>query len=180
MHGMVLVELRRFVDKKFGGDTWKKLQQESGVGPKMYMAMDTYPDQEATALVTTASRMTGKSVASLLEDFGEHLAPSLIGMYPMLIKPQWKTLDLLEHVEETIHKIVRRDNPGAHPPQLTCTRLSPNEVAIIYNSARRMCGLAKGLVKGVARHYGEEITVEELTCMLRGGAQCKISVKTAR
>lgn len=180
MHGMVLVELRRFVDQKFGGDTWRKLQQESGVGAKMYMAMDTYPDEEATALVTTASRMTGKSVASLLEDFGEHLAPGLMGIYPMLIKPQWKTLDLLEHVEETIHKIVRRDNPGARPPQLTCTRLSPGELSITYSSSRKMCGLAKGLVKGVARHYSEEIVVEESSCMLRGGPQCKISVKTAR
>ncbi|MBI3921512.1 MAG: heme NO-binding domain-containing protein [Armatimonadetes bacterium] len=179
MHGIVLVELRRFVDQKFGGDTWKKLQQESGVGSKMYMAMDSYPDQEAIALVTTASRMTGKPVASLLEDFGEHLVPRFIGIYPMLIKPQWKTLDFLEHVEETIHKIVRRDNPGANPPQLTCTRVSPNEVVIAYNSSRKMCGLAKGMVKGVARHYGEEVALEEPTCMLRGGAQCKIFVKTA-
>jgi len=53
----------------------------------------------------------------LLEDFGALSRRILIDMYWALIEPEWKTLDLLEHTEEAIHKVVRLKNPGAQPTQ---------------------------------------------------------------
>src|SRR5437867_2902721 len=32
-------------------------------------------------------------------------------------------------------------------------------------SERRMCGVAKGIIRGVAAHYGEQVEVEEESCM---------------
>jgi predicted hydrocarbon binding protein len=40
-----------------------------------------------------------------------------------------------------------------------------------------MCGVAKGIIRGLGRHYGERLVLEEPTCMLKGGSECQIVVK---
>ncbi len=181
MHGVIFAELKKYVDTKLGGGKWSTLLKESGVGQqKVYMAVQEYPDQEAAALVSAASKMTGKSAPAILEDFGAFIVPDLVHMYWALIKPEWKTLDLIEHTEETIHRVVRIKNPGARPPELKCSRPGPNEVMITYSSARRMCAIARGIVRGVAEHYNEQVVINETNCMLKGNQSCKISVKLVR
>lgn len=177
MHGLIFAELQKYVDTNLGGDTWNKLLEESGIGFKMYTPLQEYPDQEAVALVTTASEMTGKTTSDILEDFGKFIVPDLMNMYRSLIKPEWKTLDLIEHTEETIHRVVRIKNPGARPPRLKCSRPSSDEVVITYDSPRKMCAVARGIASGVAEHYNEQVRITESACMLEGSPSCKISVK---
>lgn len=177
MQGIIFAELKKLVDTRFGGDTWKKLQNESGIGERIYLAMAEYPDSEALALVSAASKATGRPVPALLEEFGEFIVPDLVTMYQAIIRPEWKLLDFIMHTEESIHRIVRAKNPGAKPPELKCSRPHPNEVVIVYRSARKMCGVAKGILRGFSKHYGEEILLAETSCMLKGNPSCQISVK---
>jgi hypothetical protein len=177
MHGIIFTELKKFVDTKLGGDAWTGLLQEAGLRMKVYMPIHAYPDQDAVALVSTAAKMTGQPVDAVLQDFGEFIAPDLLRMYGALLKKEWKTLDILEHTEETIHRVVRAKNPGAEPLQLQSTRLSATTLVIAYTSNRRMCGVAKGIVPGIAAELGEKVVVSESTCMLRGGTKCEISVR---
>jgi len=87
------------------------LLKEAGLGQRNYDAFETYPDEEAGRLVATASRITGANAPAILEDFGEFIAPDLLEMYWALVKPEWKTLDVIEHTEEAIHEVVRLKNP---------------------------------------------------------------------
>jgi predicted hydrocarbon binding protein len=178
VHGIIFAELRRYVDSKLGPDAWGKLVKEAGTARKLYMPIQEYPDQEAAALVGAASKITGKPAAEILEDFGQFITPTLLGMYSSLVKREWKTLDLIENAEKTIHTVVRTKNPGAHPPELNCERKSPNEVILLYSSRRRMCAVAKGIAKGLGKHYNERIVVSESTCMHGGSPNCTISIKS--
>jgi hypothetical protein len=177
MHGIILSELRKYVDTKIGGDAWARLLQEAGLKMTLYMPIQAYPDQEAVALVSAAAKITGQPVDGVLQGFGEFIAPDLLRMYGSLIKREWKTLDILEHTEETIHRVVRSQNPGADPPRLQCARLSATVLVITYASKRRMCGVAKGIVRGIAVELGEKVVISESTCMLKGGTRCEISVR---
>jgi predicted hydrocarbon binding protein len=47
-------------------------------------------------------------------------------------------------------------------------------VIITYASPRRLCALAKGIMAGVARHYKENLTIAETTCMHAGAAACTL------
>ncbi|MBI5654008.1 MAG: heme NO-binding domain-containing protein [Chloroflexi bacterium] len=179
MHGIIFSELKKYVETKHSPAVWGALLKESGLGSKMYMPIQTYPDAEVVALVTTASKMTGVPVNAILEDFGGFILPDLIQMYQALIKPEWDALNFIMHTEATIHTVVRHRNPGALPPALKCVRVSPGEVVLHYNSSRKMCGVAKGIARGVAKHYDQSITVAETTCMHRGDAGCLISIKRA-
>ena len=177
MHGIIFAELKKYVTTKLGAEAWTNLLNESGIGPKIYLAFQTYPDQEAIAIVSTASKVTGGSIAAILEDFGVFITPDLMSMYKHLIKPAWRTLDLIEHTEETIHHLVRTRERGAQPPALKCSRGDTDEVIITYSSPRKMCALAVGIAKGVAKHYDEQIIVNQTSCMLEGSSSCKISIK---
>jgi len=177
MHGVIFMELRKYVDTKLGRDVWDDLLKEAGLGGKLYLATWSYPDEEAVAIVTAIAKRRGQSIPAILEDFGEFIAPTLLHMYRALIPSEWRTLDVIENTEHVIHRVVRIRQPGATPPQLVAHRSSPKEVVITYTSRRKMCGLAKGIAKGIARQYNEPITITELSCMLRGDSACVISVK---
>jgi predicted hydrocarbon binding protein len=176
MHGIVFSELQKYVCQNLGQPAWSNLLNEAGLRGKVYLPITEYPDQEIVALVGTASRLTGRAADEILEDFGEFIAPDLMSMYRALVRPEWKTLDLLEHIEETIHAVVRVKNPGARPPELRVSRLSDSRLVITYSSSRKMCALAIGIIRGLGKHYGESILIQQTRCMLKGAPTCEIEV----
>lgn len=179
MHGVIFVELKKYVDAKVGGDAWRTLVEKSGVPTKMYMAMGSYPDAELISLVQTASSVTGTPAPELLHDFGAFIVPDLMKMYRAFMKPAWRTLDVLQYTESSIHTQVRAMTKGAMPPFLTCTRTSPTEVVIQYKSARKLCFVGVGIIDGIADHFGEKIAQRHDKCMHRGDAECEMRVTLA-
>ncbi|NUQ74588.1 MAG: heme NO-binding domain-containing protein [Polyangiaceae bacterium] len=101
MHGVILSELQKFIDGRHGSLAWPAILRDAGLGTRLYSPFQTYPDAEVMAIVAAASKATGRPAGLLLEDFGEFVAPDLIALYRALIKPEWRTLDLLEHTEST-------------------------------------------------------------------------------
>lgn len=177
MHGVILSELQKFIDGRHGSLAWPAILRDAGLGTRLYSPFQTYPDAEVIAIVAAASKATGRPAGLLLEDFGEFVAPDLIALYRALIKPEWRTLDLLEHTESTIHRVVRARTQDAKPPELKVARIREHEVVINYASGRKLCAVAKGIVRGIAKHYGERISLNDTACMQRGAPQCTISVR---
>jgi len=173
---MVFNELKRFVVEKLGPEAWNTLLVQAGLEGRTYLPRATYPDTEAVALVTAASKVTGRPAGDILEDFGLFISGDLLAMYSAHLDPSWDALDVIEHTEETVHRVVRMKTPGAAPPGLRSQRPSKDEVIVFYDSGRHMCGLAKGIVRGIAAHYKEEVQVREPTCMLSGAPRCEIHV----
>lgn len=178
MHGVIFSELRKYVLQRHGGEeTWKSLLRDAGLGRRMYLPIGEYPDEEAVALVSAASAATGVPAREVLEDFGAFIAPDLLGMYRSLVRPEWRTLDFLENTEDTIHRVVRLKDADAKPPEIRCERIAADEAVIHYTSARRLCGVAVGIIRGVATHYGEPVQIDEPRCMHRGDPACEIRVR---
>jgi hypothetical protein len=176
MHGIVFAELQKFVTHEMGEDSWNQLLREAGLTGKVYMPITEYPDAEIGALVSTAVRLTGKTAGMIQESFGEFIAPDLLGMYRTLIQPQWKTLEVLENTERAIHEVVRIRNAGAQPPRLHVQRRGADQVLITYSSRRKMCALAVGIARGIAKHFQEEVGIKHIQCMLTGAPTCEIEV----
>ncbi|HEX2327941.1 MAG TPA: heme NO-binding domain-containing protein [Candidatus Angelobacter sp.] len=176
MHGLIFVELRKYVVAKFDEKTWEQLLEKAGLKHQMFLASTVYPDQDAIALVSTACQMTGAKPNAVLEDFGEFILPDLIEQYKFLVKTEWGLLDFLQNTEETIHKIMRF-HKGVTPPRLGAHRIEENKLLISYSSQRKMCALLKGMVRGAAKFYKEDITMIESRCMLQGDSECVVSVQ---
>jgi len=177
MHGIVFVELEKFVTHTHGSNAWAQLTSHVGVAGKIYLPINEYPDSEIKSLVTAASSLTNVPPSAILESFGEFLTPSLLSMYGHLLLPQWTSLDVIEHTEGTVHTVVRLKNPGAHPPKLKASRPSPDEVLLQYSSPRQLCFLAIGIGRGLGRHFRENLMIRQQACMHRGDSACEISFR---
>lgn len=179
MHGLIVNQLRNYTVARYGRPAWIEALRASEVPlPDGPPPLDhIYPDEVAIALVVTLAKLSKTEIRALLEDFGAYLAPVLLRVYEPIIDPAWRTLDVVEHVEERIHTAVRMRDPTAGPPYLTANRRSPTEVDVVYTSARRLCALGEGIVRGLAEHFGEQVVVTQTECMHRGDDRCLIQVQ---
>jgi hypothetical protein len=177
MHGIIQRELQKFVEHRFGAAAWPVLVAEVAAAGHRQVRADEFPDAMMRALVAAAARDAGTPERRMLEEFGEFIAPHLLRMYPYMIKPAWRTLEVLLHTEQTIHHVVRMHHPGAQPASLRCVRQGPAQVVITYVSERRLCDLARGIVLGIARHFDERVAIDEPTCMHRGASACTLKVR---
>jgi hypothetical protein len=177
LHGIIFNELRKYANASFGEKTWEALLSAAGLEGATYLASRSYPDEQVGAIVDAASDVSGVPKLQLLEQFGEFIAPDLLSMFRSLIRAEWRTLDVLENTEGTIHKVVRLQYADAAPPYLHAQRTATDEVLIVYTSPRRLCSVAKGIARGVAAHYRETIAISEDSCMLLGGNDCRIVIR---
>jgi hypothetical protein len=159
MHGIIFQQLQQYVIKNYGSSGWISLLAEAGLGGKVFMPTQVYPDSEVVAIVTKASEVTKTPVPAILESFGEFIAPSLLKIYSSSLNKDWSTIDLLEHVENTIHKAVRFADKSADPPELTCLRISKQVVSIQYSSHRKMIDVGIGIIKAVAKTKNEKVDI---------------------
>ncbi|SFP82643.1 heme NO-binding domain-containing protein [Hymenobacter arizonensis] len=177
MHGSIITLLKRYVQTQYDHSTWVKLVELSGLDKIEFNHKSVYPDEHVYALVGHAAEMTGIPAEELHEKFGEYLVPDLMYMYQKLVRPEWKTLDMIEHTELTMHKQVRQEHADNAPPVLDVTRISENELMIEYVSPRRMSGLAVGIVRGLAIYYDEADRIDVMPTTYDNGERVKIHVR---
>ena len=178
VHGLIFFYLQKFADVAAAGSTsWKGVRSTVTTTTSRFLPSGSYPDADAVAILSTIADTTGRPLPSILEEFGQFLAPHLVKVAGTVVDPAWRTLDLIEHTEAIIHTMIRTTTPGASPPVLETVRQSPDELHLVYSSARRLCPLAVGLMRGIAAHYGETIRIEEPSCVLRGDPFCSFVIE---
>jgi len=170
------METAKFGRARVGQDAWLRIVGSVGLQHRVYVPVTDYPDTELLGLLQTLSREMKQPVPALLEDLGAFIVPDLLQMVETVIQPQWKTVDLIANTEEAIHQVVRGAGTNTHPPHLSCRRVSERVAAVTYASPRKLCPLAKGIIHGIAAHYGETIQLDEPSCMLKGDAACQLVV----
>jgi len=166
MHGIMFAELQRHVETTLGPDVWDSLLVEAEIPTKIYLPVTSYPDEEFFKLIGAAAARAGHDAQNFIEALGEAMTPGLITTYSALVNPAWKTLDFIENTGTVVHTIVKRNDANVNPPDLVSIRVSPTELLVSYASERKMCRLARGLIRGVANHYHEKILLVEEACML--------------
>jgi hypothetical protein len=179
MHGLIFLQLQKFAQKQIGSQAWELLFREANLPVQSHSPARPYADDDFFALIAAASRVLGTSVGDVVEAFGNFVAPELLRLCGRLLKPEWRTLDVVENTEPLMHAAVRVGNPGAQPPVLDVVRTSPSELRIVYTSERKLCRLAKGIISGIARHFGDTITVNDEACMHNGDPFCALHVTQA-
>jgi predicted hydrocarbon binding protein len=177
MQGIVFQELQGYVEEKLGRKAWTDALAASGLGSKIFMPTTTYPDEELVAIIQSAVHATGANPGELLEDFGKYIVKGLMTIFGPLVQDDWRTLEVIEFAESSIHTAIRVRNPDATPPFLRCTRESDREVVVDYDSPRKLCHIAKGICHGLADHFYERIEIVETSCMHEGAGKCVMHVK---
>jgi hypothetical protein len=178
MMGFTHQSLQKFAKFKLGACAWDSLVEGHPL-PEEYEPQERYPNEEVGLIVQALAARVHQPTASILDELGEFLAPDFVAMAKRMgvVPAEWRTLDLLEHVESHIHTQVRREMPDAAPPALIIKRPALNEARIFYSSPYKLCPMTIGLIRGIARYYGEAAAVTQPACMYQGDPHCELHVR---
>jgi predicted hydrocarbon binding protein len=180
LEGIVFLGLRKFVRERLGGPTWRAVQSGAGLADRIYMPLQKYPAEELVDILAVIADETDATVASVLEDYGEFIAPDLLRTYATIIDPRWKLLDIVERSHGILGQaVLLRKTSDALSTSIRGLRVSDREASLTYASPQRLCAMVRGALRGIAGHVGEAVVIGELRCMLRGHRQCEIRVRTA-
>lgn len=176
MQGIILDELEKYVGRELGDAGLSRMRGLTGRGEGSYRLDVSYPDEEVHLIVRGVAEATGKPPEVIMERFAEAMVPGLLAVYGFLVNPRWSFLEFLANTEGVIHKGVRLAAASAKPPEIEALQTGPESVTIQYRSRRRLCSVAKGIIRGAAAHYRVAITIAEDQCMHRGDPECVITV----
>lgn len=160
MHGFIFIEFDKFILEHVHYTDWQQALKSHSVDYTSFSPTEIYPDEKMLEMLDLAAEITKKPKEKLLELFGAFIAPDLIKVYRAYIDPAWKTLEVLENAESTIHVAVRQSTAGATPPILKVKRTAPRDVVIEYVSSRNMPELGVGIIKGLGNYFNENLEVK--------------------
>lgn len=177
MQGVFLDAVEQYVVQELGQTGLKRMRSLVGRSDKGYQFDASYPDEELSLIVRGIVEATGKPRDQVLEEFAESMVPGLLEVYGFLVNPRWSFLEFLLNTESVIHKGVKLYTPKAKPPAIRAEPLGTDAVRIVYASRRRLCAVARGIIRGAAKHYKVAVTVTDERCMLWGDLECFITVR---
>jgi len=178
--GVILLGFQNYVRERLGEEVWRTVQNEAGIGDRVYLPSQMYPGEELHALVTSVSRLTGMSTPLVLESFGDKLAAELLRVFGGLLDPKWRVLDVLAHSEELVERMAQRSGDLAPQSPLTGRWGREGEVVLIYQSHLKNCALVKGIVRGIGANLEQPVLFEETRCMNAGATACELAVRLER
>ena len=160
MKGMIFTNFLGLLEETYGDEVLDQTIELSGVeNDGAYTAVGNYPHTELAKMVATASELTGVSTSDLLVAFGGYTFVKLVGMLPELAENYTDTFDLIQHVQEVIHREVAKLYPDADLPELEVVLLSEDVLSVTYRSHRCLAGFARGMIQGCIGHFNENIEV---------------------
>lgn len=167
--------LEQVVSRDHGENTWDDLLKAAGlVGA--YTSLGNYPDEHLGRIVNVASETLGVPAQDVVRWFGREALPALAQAYPEFFRPHTDTRSFLLTLNEIIHPEVRKFYPGADVPEFDFDESSDGTLRMGYDSHRKLCSFAEGLIEGAATHFGEQVAIVQRRCMLRGDERCDLEI----
>lgn len=179
MNGYFLSHLKNYCERRGTRLTWGALKEQASLPHDFDPLAGEHPFQHFVALLAAASKTFNSPPSDLLVDFGRYLAPGLLelaclaGVYPQA----GGTFRVLEEAAHTWLPQLRSLNPSLAPPVLRTESMPPHELAMAYQSGHKLCLILRGVIEGLATHFGESITIDEPVCMLKGAPLCRFHLQ---
>lgn len=162
MKGVVFTEFYDFVETHHSPLVLQEIINQAGLATDgAYTATGTYPSCDMGSLVVSAAQKLGADVPVLLKLFGEHLLGYFARQYPQYFEEANDSFELLERVENHIHKDVRKLYPDAELPVFDIVENRSDYFEMIYQSARGLGDLCEGLISGCMNYYNEPGTISQ-------------------
>ncbi len=178
MKGVIFTSFADFVEGKLGAAELDAMYQDSELSTQgAYTTVGYYPAEELLEMVAHLAEKTGTTTPVLVEEFGAYTFGKLADHYEGLVASYSNCFECIYHVDQTIHKAVRKLYPEAELPNLNA-QLSEDgkRLDLSYQSTRPLMHLALGLIKGCAAHFGENVRVVMTDQSAGSGTQASFQV----
>jgi Haem-NO-binding len=140
---------------------------------------EPYADDEWRRLLAAACEVLGKTEDEVVEIYADMFCRDALTRFPRWFEMSRSSREFLER-QVTIHNVFASGvrDPEARRAVVDKFRIETREGEIVthYRSPNQLCGMYRALARWMIRHYGDEATIEEARCMLRGDEECEIHV----
>lgn len=170
MYGLVNLAIQQLVIDRFGEAKWNEVKQKSGVDILTFVSMEQYPDKLTYALVVAASEVLETPTETLLEEFGKYwtLYTAKEGYEDFLEMGGTSVKEFLANLNN-LHTRVGSMFPGFKPPVFKITDRKGTSLKLHYFSERPgLAPMVIGLVKGLAKRFNTQITIELVAAKAKG------------
>ena len=176
MKGIVFNIFSDLVTDNFGLETWDALiERTSPASDAIYTSADVYPDEELVAYVTELSAITGAAAPDLIRTFGTYMMHKFKRIHPEFLESH-SAKTFLSSVHDVIHVEVKKLHPDSLLPTFEYEDTGDNQLTMIYESPRKLCPLAEGLILGAGEVFEESISIEHPECMHSGDKKCRLEL----
>ena len=176
MKGAVFIALNDMIESQFGIDVWEELLEKvKPSGDGIYISTEDYPDEDIVNFVLVISEKLKLDSTDVTRIFGKYLFGELNKSHPIFTSLADDLFDFLNSIENVIHKEVKKLYENPNLPSLE-TSTTEGVLEMRYESPRKLCFLAEGLIFGAAEHYKEEVVIEHPVCMHKGSDHCDLLV----
>jgi len=174
MKGVIFNLLESYIAENLGEEELEKILSEAPLKTKEpFVGPKTYPDEDLSAIIATASRISGITEQEIVRRFGRFCFPELAEKYPLFIEPHRHPKPFLKSVNSIIHVEVKKLYLDAKPPEFTYEDPSEDRLIIKYTSKRRLCQFMEGMIEGVGNFFNYPVKYTQRTCMLENAPACE-------
>jgi Haem-NO-binding len=167
VHAGILYSLGEYVRAR--GSSAARTTYASLVDSGEVLTFREISDDRVRAIIEAVAKAELVSAQELLARYGQFWVGSARSSYPEAFGARDPVEFLLRL--GAVHRAARA-LPGASPPPIDVEPGGPGRATLRYDSPRRMCGLVRGIVEGLAAVYARNLETKESECMLRGDARC--------
>lgn len=164
MKGVIAKCLAELVTEKFGQDKWEKALEMAGL-PKdtTFLSTQDIDDSAVLKVVESVCKVLNITIQQAADAFGDYwvneFAPKMYSAYYMGVNSAKEFLLKMDSVHEASTKRI----PNARPPRFDYRWENDKTLIMTYKSHRNLIDFAIGLIKGVGKHYNENLTVTKIS-----------------
>ena len=175
MKGVIFNVLEELVIETAGMAAWNNILEKTG-SDGIYTSGESYSDEELFALVGEICIALDMPAEKVVGIFGEYLFDQLDVRHPTFAANANDLKSFLISVDTVIHSEVLKLYTNPNLPRFEYQEKGENQLTMLYRSPRKLCILAEGLVRGAAKRFGNEISIDHPVCMHNGADHCQLDV----
>jgi hypothetical protein len=180
MKGIIFTEFIEMVESRYSPELADRIMQAAHLpSGGAYTSVGTYDHAEMWSLVVELSKVTETRMPDLMKAFGEHLFGRFVLVHAAFFSGHRSSFDFLETVDSIIHREARKLYPDAELPRFEVSERTPQRMVLLYRSPRHFGDLAEGLIRGCARHYGEELQIQREDLPVTAGSRVRFTLERA-
>lgn len=162
MKGLIFTSFLSYIEEQFGLKFLDQMLDTVDVKSSgIYTTVGTYDHQELLKYIVHINSISKHEIPIMVEDFGYYLFTKLSNEYPKLIKQFDNSFDCIYHIDQTIHRNVRKIHLNAELPNMDAKfNDTKDQLILSYHSKRPFMYLAKGLIHGCIDYYNDDISVK--------------------
>ncbi len=163
MKGTIICCLRDLVKEKYGQDKWENILVKAGYKNNvLFTPIMNIDDDKVVSLLNATCEELNITIQVAADAFGEYwmnnYAPKIYAVY---FRKVGSAREFILRLND-MHKQITRNVPDARPPKFNYEE-GDNYLIVEYVSHRNLMEVFIGLVKGIGKHFNENLQIEQIS-----------------